>query len=638
MLLGSLIMISLKPSIQWKYRWITGVFVILLIVSFAGTIHQIRTKRITKEISRTGFIYIIKITDESKKTKTGFRYPVSLYNESNKKFVFTSLGYVYVEKKSTISFKVGDIIALNSSIEKIRNTGNPGAYNFAEQSAIKGIFYTMTLKHKFEYIWLGNEENLLKSHILNIRQWIIQTLKKSLKEKDVAGLAEAMLIGYRDDIGHELLNSYINTGVVHVIAISGLHLSLIFIIIDFFVNLFLGKKRTETAGLFITIPILWGFSIMTGGSASVIRSALMLTVVLVAKSINKKSNGINALLASALILLIHTPEILNDIGFQLSYTAVASIMIFDPIIKKSIYVKNIIIRKCWEMISITLSAQILTTPLTLFYFHQFPILFLFTNLIAVPLSSMILISELILCITSLASMPGDLPAFCTTKLIEWLNQYIQRMERVPFGMIKNVFIGIPTVCAIYFLFFLLLIFMKNATYRNLRNILYAFILLSVFQLIDLFNHKDKIRVVILNIPGHSGILFQKGTTAVLAANTSLLNDKMKISDLRNQIAATYWIKKITLLSFPSTPVLIKLDPKKILGGEKHDENIILMITNSPKINLNELFSSTEKGNILICDASNKLWKIRQWETETDKLLLRFHSVAEKGPFILEFEK
>lgn len=365
----------------------------------------------------------------------------------------------------------------------------------------------------------------------------------------------------------------------------------------------------------------------------------MLTVVLIAKSINKKSNGINALLASAIILLIHSPEILYDIGFQLSYTAVASIMIFDPIIKKSIYVKNIIARKCWEMISITLSAQILTTPLTIFYFQQFPILFLFTNLVAVPLSSMILISELILCSTALVNISTKLPAVCTSKLIEWLNKYVQSMERVPFGMIKNIFIGIPTVLTIYFLFFFLLIFFQKSSIQNFKNTLYAFLLLTVVHFIDLTNHRNKRRLLVLNIPGYSGFLFQKGSSAVFAANTTLFHDSKRVTNICNQIAAAYWIKNYTFKSFTSKPALIELDSHKILGEEERvKEKIILVLANSPKIKLNDLWSSFEKESILIADASNKLWKIRQWEKEADKLLLRFHSVAEEGPFVVEFKK
>lgn len=638
-LLGSIAMNFVNPSTQWKYRWLSGLLILLILFSYAGIIHKIKTKQIPKEKSSVGCIYITKIIEEPKKTKAGVRYLASFYSNENKKYVFTSLGYIYVEKKTTISFKVGDIIVLNTVVGKIKNNGNPGAYNFALQSALKGIFYTTSLKDKTDYFWLGYEEKRFKSYILKVRQWIIQTLRDTLKDKDIAGLAEAMLIGYRDDIDQELLNSYINTGVVHVIAISGLHLSLIFLIIDFFVNLFLGKKRTEIAGLFITIPILWGFSIMTGGSASVIRSALMLTVVLIAKSINKKSNGINALLASAMILLIHSPEILYDIGFQLSYTAVASIMIFDPIIKKSIYVKNIIARKCWEMISITLSAQILTTPLTIFYFQQFPILFLFTNLVAVPLSSMILISELILCSTALVNISTKLPAVCTSKLIEWLNQYVQSMERVPFGMIKNIFIGIPTALTIYFLFFFLLIFFQKSSIQNFKNTLYAFLLLTVVHFIDLTNHRNKRRLLVLNIPGYSGFLFQKGSSAVFAANTTLFHDSKRVTNICNQIAAAYWIKNYTFKSFTSKPALIELDSHKILGEEERvKEKIILVLANSPKIKLNDLWPSFEKESILIADASNKLWKIRQWEKEADKLLLRFHSVAEEGPFVVEFKK
>ena len=205
----------------------------------------------------------------------------------------------------------------------------------------------------------------------------------------------------------------------------------------------------------------------------------MLTVVLISKGLNKKTNGLNALLASAIILLMHNPETLYDIGFQLSYTAVASILIFDPIIKKSIYVQNILLKKCWEMISITLSAQLLTTPLTIFYFHQFPTLFLFTNLVAVPLSSMILISEIFLCFAAIINLPIFIPAEITTQLIKWLNIYIQKMEHIPFGMIKHLYIGLPTLFLMYVFLVIFFRLIQQVNLKNTKYLMLAFLMMSL---------------------------------------------------------------------------------------------------------------------------------------------------------------
>jgi competence protein ComEC len=447
-----------------------------------------------------------------------------------------------------------------------------------------------------------------------------------------------MIIGYREDLDKELLASYVNTGVVHIIAISGLHLSLIFIIIDFFVRISFGKKRTDVVGLFITIPILWGFAILTGSSASVIRSALMLTVVLISKALNKKTNGLNALMASAVILLLHNPEMLYDIGFQLSYTAVASILIFDPIIKKSIYAQNILLKKSWEMISITLSAQLLTTPLTIFYFHQFPILFLFTNLVAVPLSSIILISEILLCFVAMLNLSIIIPAEITRQLINWLNVYIQKMEHIPFGMIKHLYIGLPTLCLIYFFLIVFFRLIQHANFKNIKYLAVALLMISMVQLADIINHKKYNRIVVLNVYGKTCLLFQKGQTGVIATNMNLQENKKALIELRDQLGAVYWIKNFQFVSVPTAPSILTLDVEKITRNTQKNISKVMVITGSPHIQLKELPNQEEKELIIIADGTNKLWKIQQWETEADRLLLHFNSVAKEGPLILESQE
>jgi competence protein ComEC len=171
------------------------------------------------------------------------------------------------------------------------------------------------------------------------------------------------------------------------------------------------------------------FSLIAGMAPSILRSAIMFTVIAIGEAFSKRNNIYNGLAISAIIILVINPFSLWDVGFQLSYSAVLSIVLFSPYIKNWLYFKNKLLRGFWNLNSITLSAQILTLPVVLYHFHQFPILFLVTNILAVPWSGLILYAELFLIVFSwwqpLASLIGKVTEF----MIGVMNKFILKLRK-----------------------------------------------------------------------------------------------------------------------------------------------------------------------------------------------------------------
>lgn len=623
------------PALSWRIGYIKGIAIILMLCSFGGICNQLRSPKNRNHTIDNYPFHGLFINEEGKHTKTNTRYEVDIFSIDKNKFHFLSKGYLYTYPTKVKTIKQGDFLITNNRVREIVQKNNPGAYNFARQSSLKGIFYTININDTLEYELLNHQKNRLKTFIEKSRTKITTLLKNSLNNDKTIGLAEAMLIGFRDDIDKELLSSYINTGVVHIIAISGMHLGLIFLIINFFTKILIGKKRTAVSGILITIPILWLFSLLTGGSASVIRSAIMLTIILISTFLKKSSNGLNTLLASAFILFVDNPCIVYDLGFQLSYAAVLSILIFDPLIKKLVYVKNIIVKKGWEMISITLAAQILTTPISIYYFHQFPILFLFTNLVAIPLSSVILLSEIALCFFWQIGIPVNAIANIINTLITFLNNYIHYMEKIPFGMIKHIYFGVSSMLLMYGLIFVAYMLYKKYNSINLKLFCWSILLLSTTHLLETFIHYQKNRIIVLDILNHSGIVVQHGKEAVILGDNTLFLNRDKFDEIKEQIGYAFWIKKFQLKKLPQQPCIITLQTNQLIGTSKVPHTPITILSGNPRLHLNDLTQLIHENNRLIIDHSNKVWKIRQWEKEADKLLLRFNSIAEKGPYILE---
>jgi len=338
-------------------------------------------------------------------------------NDEQKNFSTTGDLVIYFKKDSSVAnLDEGSQLTLSTALQEIKNTGNPGGFDYKRYSLFQGIthqvyldpgdFVLLTEKHKSS--WAG---------ILNaIRKKTLNILRQNIPGEKEAGLAEALLIGYKDDLDKDLVQSYTNTGVVHIIAISGLHLGLIYWLLVSLLKPLGKRKKLKWVNPVLVIAGLWLFSLVAGAQASVVRSAVMFSCIVVADVLSKKTSIYNTLAVSALLLLCYNPFWLWDVGFQLSYAAVLSIVIFMQPIYNLLYIKNKILDSIWKLNAISIAAQLLTTPLSIYHFHQFPNFFLLTNFIAVPLSSIIVLGEIFLCAISfipfLATISG--------KILNWL--------------------------------------------------------------------------------------------------------------------------------------------------------------------------------------------------------------------------
>jgi competence protein ComEC len=618
---------------KWKLKVLQGIGILMLIFSFGGIIHSLKIKKITPNFSIPDKAHIFKIIEKNRKINGGEKYLAEVY-QADEEADYVTKCYIYT-RDTLIFLQEGDIIISNSKLNQIKNTSNPGSYDFQKQSAIKGIFVKASINNRSEFSLIGKDNNKIRRFIHRNQEWIVETLTQSLKNKENSGLAEAIIIGYREDLDQSLLDSYINTGVVHVIAISGLHVGLIFSIISLMINFIAGQTMGRWISLSITLPAIWWFTILTGSTASVVRSALMSTFIIIGNASQRKSVTLNSLMAAAFIQMIYNPDVISDLGFQLSYSAVSSILIFNPLISSMLFVENKFIKSGWSMVCVTLTAQLLTTPISIYHFHQFPVLFLLTNLVAVPISSILLIAEIMLCIANLIKLETELFSVSINFLIDTMNVYIRKIELVPFSVINNIFIGLPTFVLIYALFIVLFFFLHV---KKSNNLLYLIITFS-FTCIVYNSHKllksiEK-RIVILNVSGQTGIMIEHGQYALLIANKELLENHPSITALKKQLTNTYWIEKFEFLSIPKTPSIITINSSSFLTDKKGNIKSILLITGNPRFELKEYSDQADSSSLFVADASNKLWKIQQWETEADKLLLRFHGVAENGPIILE---
>ncbi len=550
----------------------------------------------------------------------------------------------FKKNKSQPNLHYGDLILINKIPEAIKNSGNPGAFDNKRYQNFQQIYDQVFLTDS-EYVSLNQHSfNHLNKFIYSLQIFTIEGLRRYIKNDDeTLGIAEALLIGYKNDLDKDLVQAYSNTGVVHIIAISGLHLGLIYMVLLWLFDRIPFIKRFKIFKSISIISCLWIFSLLTGASASVLRSAVMFTCIIIGKTIKRQSSIYNSLAASAFILLCYNPYFLWDVGFQLSYLAIIGIISLQKPIHQLLYFETYLLKKIWEMSSITIAAQIITFPICLYYFHQFPNVFLISNLIAVPLSTVILFSEIILiCFSWIPFLGIYLGKFIEVSI--WLMNYlIICFNKIPFAICKNIYANLFSTYVLYALVICILCWL---ILENKKFIKYAFvfsILFTSIHAIASIHLTQQKKIIVYNAPRKQAIDLAYKNEYYFCGDSDLNNPistknillqpsrsyfqlSQPVNDLpaltQNQYLWQFYGKRFFILDtnlvFPSLTTKLQVD--------------FLIVSKNPKMKIIDAaqFMDTK---LVVFEASNSLWKIEKWKKECDALNLPYYSIPEKGAFV-----
>jgi competence protein ComEC len=441
---------------QFLNYTIQGIFINLLLFASGAVItlfkNPFRQKDLIDNFKTDTSTVVAVINEPPVEKKASWKAMACLRSVTNggRSIFPTSDMILYFRKDSAMRLpKYGDRLAFAKPLKHIKNRDPPSRFDYVQYCAFKNIHFQVFLQKKDYQLLDGNERDRITDFILQIRDYVVTTIKQNVEGRQEAGLALALLIGYKDDLDRDLLQAYSNTGVVHVIAISGLHLGLIYALLSLVCRPLQRIKAGRYVSAVISIGGLWLFTLLAGAAPSVLRSAVMFTAIVVGNCISKKTPLINNLAASAFFLLCLDPYWLWDLGFILSYTALLSIAIFNKAVYHLLAVKNKIVDAVWKLNAVTLSAQILTMPVIIYNFGQFPNLFLVTNFIAVPLSSVILMAELMLCCISRFERLAHLAGWAISAMIRLMNNVIVFADRIGFSTTRGLDISFPQVVLLY---------------------------------------------------------------------------------------------------------------------------------------------------------------------------------------------
>ncbi|MDH7463564.1 ComEC/Rec2 family competence protein [Chitinophagaceae bacterium 26-R-25] len=549
---------------------------------------------------------------------------------------------IYLQKdsiKPTLTY--GSQIVIDKPLQPIRNSGNPACFDYEQYCAFQHIYYQVFLKPNEYVVMKEKKTNLAKRFLFNANDAIIGILEKYITSKKELGLAEALLIGYKDDLDKTLVQSYSNTGVVHIIAISGLHLGVIYFLLLLLLKPLSDKRKlNRILKPVIVIVFLWLFSIMSGASPSVLRSAVMFTCIVIGNSISKQSSVYNTLSVSALLLLCYNPFWLWDVGFQLSYAALLSIVIFMKPVYHCIYIKNKLLDKIWEAAAVTLAAQILTTPISIYYFHQFPVFFLMTNLLAVPISTIILIGEIVLCCVSFVAPIAAVVGKILTWFLWLMNTIVERIEAIPFNMWSGLQISVVQNLVLYvFIASVALWLLKNHRHYMYVSMLSLLLFVSI-RTYSFYEASKQERLIVYNVPQRQAIDIINGRNYQFIGDKELQQDgflksfHLKPSRIAQRIKPDAGNTENIIL-WKGKRIVVLNDS---MGYEKAEEKLnadVIIISHSPKLNIGDITNAFNCKTIVF-DGSNADWKITKWKTECEQLNQQYFSVKDNGAFIVNF--
>ncbi len=569
---------------------------------------------------------------------------VSLLTQHNK-LLSTDGGIIlYLEKTdSSLQLDYGSRILFIKSLQPIRNAGNPGGFDYKTFAAQEGIYYQVFLK-KNDYILLpGTRQNDFNSLLFRMRNWVLEKMETFMQADREKGVAEALLVGYRGDLDKSLVEQYANTGVVHIIAISGMHLGLIYGLLLLLLRPLGNSMAGRIGSTIIMLATIWIFSLLTGAAPSITRAAVMFSVVAIGKLLQRNNSIYNSLSVAAVMLLLIDPYALWNVGFQLSFAAVLSIAVFYQPIRKWYNPNSILAKHLWQMTAVTIAAQILTIPLGIYHFHQFPTWFLVANIVAVPLSGFALYAIIAMLALSWWPMAGVTCGWVAEKMVWALNEYILLVNRLPARVLGNIEVSVLQSALLYACIAALAWWWFRKSIPGLLAGIACgcFFLMLHNQRMYLAGKQEKL--LVFNVPGHTAIDYIHGRQATFVGD-SILGEQGFLQNFHLLPTRIAWQYSAT----QKMPVaadqfkLVQLGKRKIMllnqqldyKQSKAISADLLIVTNNVAGNPFRILKLVNCPELVV-DGSNSAYHLAKWKTAADSLHLRLHSIPDEGAFVMD---
>lgn len=643
-------LILLLPKTPFHKRWWYGLVMNAFFLLFGYNLIQIKGANQAIEINAPQ-AHVIATVVSNVPTVQKQRILVDInkvISDSLTKEAQTDRLLVYLEKDTnSLNLIPGDIIALRGRMLLIEPPMNPHAFNYQQYMLRRAVYHQMYVK-EHNWAYLGFQSGIRRTSAI-WRRYFLSVLQKYIPEENEYAVAAALSLGYKSGINDKIRNAYADTGAMHVLAVSGLHVGLIQLMIGYLLSFIRPKWRAWLYCKTILIILsIWMFAVLTGSSPSVLRAATMFSFLAVGLALKRVVNIYNTLAASAFLLLCINPFFLFEVGFQLSYLAVIGIVYFQPKIYRSWYIGNPVGRYLWKLGAVSLAAQITTLPISLYYFHQFPLYFILSGLVVVPAAALILSLCILLfmlqCIPVIAFLLGKV----LFGVLYATNALIFLIQQMPGSLLEGIWISALVVILLYAIIICIVIAIEIRSYRYLLYGLFFLLALSVNNAFRQWRVQHQQALVIYQI--HSGSLLDYFSGK---DRLSLTNRTASVSAIKHNATLHRWYRgnkvgqnylfgdKATLDNCYLDKGFALLGPYRILMPESEIPQIIdslhldvLLLKGKESIPLETYLSCVYPEHIVIDGSAG--WKNEaQWQKICNEAGYTPHLTSKEGAFILE---
>jgi len=608
----------LANKYQFRFRWLFGAGVTVFVLGIgivATSFRQQKSEFILSDLEQT-YQGIVTDTPQEKPNTTAYRIYLP---DTDKQIV------CYFQRDSLINKRLrpGERFVFYGKIQPFKNMGNPDDFDYVRYMYNQG-FVGSVYVNKQSWQSIGEVSSSPKYLALRCRQQIMDFYKLLGFTQTEYSILSALTLGYQHDLTDDIKQGFRTTGTVHVLSVSGLHVGIIYLMISFLLGFIRRNSKYYWLKPCLIILLLWCYAFITGLPISVVRASLMLSLFCIAEVFEKKSFSIHALFIAAFFILLINPFSLFDVGFQLSFVSVLSILYLLPKVLSFVKTENKYLSSIWQLFALSLVAQLATFPICLYYFGTFPTYFFIGNLLIVPLVSLITYAVGSIAVAKLLSLLlPDFSAYLyylpvkVLQFLVWLmTSVIKGIESLPYSLIDNVKFSFTDLILIFAVIISGIIFLVYKRSKALLVSLSSIVFLFSIQIYRNMKQAPD-SLIVYNRRQSTDIRLYKDQNEIIL-NTGIFNGYYYIPDTRD---------KNTLI----------LSSDKWIGKRSENkieiDNLILVNNNSFSLySLTEIFILSN----VILDGSLSTYTRERLSKECKKLNIPCHDVVENGAFSLFF--
>ncbi len=558
---------------------------------------------------------------------------------------------VYFEKDSLSSrLQYGDRIAFSAKIDTIEAPKNPNAFNYQRYLHFKNLHYQAFVRTDD---WMLLEEKsgwLFWRKIYQLRVHFLAILKQHLKDEESLAVGAALILGYRANLSNELRDAYADTGAIHVLAVSGLHVGLIYLFLKWLLKFIPTTNYTRYLKILLSLLCIWLFAFLTGSSPSVLRAATMFSFVTFSDYSRRFKNIYNSLAAAALVSLLYDPFLLCHVGFQLSYMAVLGIVYFQPKMVSHFDLSSKIGNYFLGLVAVSFAAQLAVSPLSVYYFHQFPVWFWLSSMLVIPAAfAILLLGVLIFLTTPVVPIFADLFGGLLNALIGWVNTAIYAIQELPLGLIKGLWIDGKELVLLYIMLAFIVFWINTKKARWMLTPLAVLLLFCLSYSGRSLKQLHQKEMVVYNIRKQSLIDFFDGKACYTLQTTTLEVSDEDFAAQQHRWAngisqrQNFHLEQDTLIReknwFYDSPFIQFHDKRLALiqhANFKPMDTLLrvdyLLLQNNPSLSILDL-QQVFDFEIVLFDASNYRKQCKAWTAECIELGVEYYDIGKSGAWI-----